>query len=69
MWQGNKVVAWGTIAAAGKFSSYGSKYDAEGLDLTPLRNACDEADIVIGHNVKFDLLYIYRNTNNKLPRS
>lgn len=68
MWQGNKVVACGTIAAAGKFSSYGYKYDAEGLDLTPLRNACDEADLVIGHNVKFDLLYIYRNTNNKLPR-
>jgi DNA polymerase I-like protein with 3'-5' exonuclease and polymerase domains len=68
MWQGNKVIAWGTIASAGKFSSYGSKYDAEGLDLTPLRNACDEADLVIGHNVKFDLLYIYRNTNNKLPR-
>lgn len=68
MWQGNKVIAWGTIAAAGKFSSYGSKYDAAGLDLTPLQYACAGADLVIGHNVKFDLLYIYRNTNNKLPR-
>ena len=68
MWQGNKVIAWGTIASAGKFSSYGSKYDAAGLDLTPLQCACAGADLVIGHNVKFDLLYIYRNTNNKLPR-
>ncbi len=68
MWQGNKAIAWGCIYAGNKFSSYGHKYDADGLDLTPLQLQCDEADIVIGHNVKFDLLYIYRNTNNKLPR-
>ena len=68
MWQGNKAIAWGCIYAGNKFSSYGHKYDADGLDLTPLQRQCDEADIVIGHNVKFDLLYIYRNTNNKLPR-
>lgn len=68
MWQGNKVIAWGTIAAGNKFSSYGSKYDADGLDLTVLQKACHGADIVIGHNIKFDLLYVYRNTNIKLPR-
>jgi len=68
MWQGNKVIAWGCIYAGNKFSSYGHKYDADGLDLTPLQKQCEEADIVIGHNVKFDLLYIYRNTSNKLPR-
>ncbi len=65
MWRGNKVIAWGTCCVGG---TSGYKYDATGLDLTPLRNLCDAASLVIGHNVKFDLLYIYRDTNNTLPR-
>lgn len=65
MWRGNKVIAWGTAIPGG---TEGYAYEKKGLDLTPLRNACDAADMVIGHNVKFDLLYIYRDTNNKLPR-
>lgn len=65
MWRGNKVIAWGTSIVGGKS---GYKYDKDGLDLTPLRNLCDTASLVIGHNVKFDLLYIYRDTSNTLPR-
>ena len=65
MWRGNKVIAWGTQLVGG---SYGYKYDKDGLDLAPLRALCDNADIVIGHNVKFDLLYVYRDTSNTLPR-
>ena len=65
MWRGNKVIAWGTACVGG---TTGYKYDSTGLDLTPLRNLCDTASLVIGHNVKFDLLYIYRDTNNTLPR-
>ena len=65
MWRGNKVIAWGLKAIDG---SHAHKYDKEGLDLTPLRNLCDTAELVIGHNVKFDLLYVYRDTSNTLPR-
>lgn len=65
MWRGNKVIAWGTKVVDG---TYGYKYDAHGLDLLPLRNLCDTAELVIGHNVKFDLLYVYRDTSNTLPR-
>lgn len=65
MWRGNKVIAWGTHVIGG---TYGYNYDKVGLNLLPLQTLCDTADLVIGHNVKFDLLYIYRDTSNKLPR-
>lgn len=65
MWRGNKVIAWGTYPIGG---SYGYRYDKDGLNLDDLRYSCDSADIVIGHNVKFDLLYVYRDTSNTLPR-
>lgn len=65
MWRGNKVIAWGWHTLHGT-SSY--VYDRDGLDLKSLRYMCDTASLVIGHNVKFDLLYIYRDTSNKLPR-
>ncbi len=65
MWRGNKVIAWGTYPIGG---SYGYRYDKDGLNLEDLRHSCDSADIVIGHNVKFDLLYVYRDTSNTLPR-
>lgn len=65
MWRGNKVIASGCAEVGG---TTGYMYDKHGLDLTPLRNLCDTASLVIGHNVKFDLLYIYRDTNNTLPR-
>jgi len=65
MWRGNKVIASGCATVGG---TTGYMYDKDGLDLTPVRNLCDTASLVIGHNVKFDLLYIYRDTSNTLPR-
>jgi len=65
MWRSNKVIAAGMQVVGG---AYGKVYAKEGVDLDSLRNICDRADLVIGHNVKFDLLYIYRDTSNKLPR-
>ena len=65
MWRGNKVIAAGGQIVGG---TIGLSYDKEGLDLIPIRNLCDAASLVIGHNVKFDLLYIYRDTSNTLPR-
>jgi DNA polymerase-1 len=67
MWRGNKVIAAGFKFVGG---SYGHYYDSKGLEgqLDVVRNTCDKASLVIGHNVKFDLLYIYRDTSNKLPR-
>jgi DNA polymerase I-like protein with 3'-5' exonuclease and polymerase domains len=65
MWLGNMVVAAGVLPIGGY---YKSGYDNTGLALDVVRYMCDEATLVIGHNVKFDLLYIYRLSKNKLPR-
>lgn len=65
MWRSNKVIAAGYKIIGG---GYGHKYDEDGIDLKASRELCDTADLVIGHNVKFDLLYIYRDTSNKIPR-
>ena len=65
MWVGNKVIAFGAVEVGCK--SY-KRHDKNGVDIAELREMCDKASLVIGHNVKFDLLYIYRNTSNKLPR-
>ena len=64
MWRGNKVIASGMGTIDGGVLI---EYDRNGIDLTSLRDKCNEANLVIGHNVKFDLLYIYRDTSNKLP--
>jgi len=69
MWRGNKVIAWGAMHLGSKLGeSYGYAYDERGLSLDSLRNMCDGHSLVIGHNIKFDLLYVYRDTNNKIPR-
>lgn len=69
MWRGNKVIAWGAMHLGSKLGeSYGHAYDEKGLDLSSLRNMCDKHELVIGHNIKFDLLYVYRDTSNKIPR-
>ena len=67
MWIGNKIVASG-YKSIGTESNVYLDYDVEGIDAQILRNICNHADIVVGHNIKFDLLYIYRNTNDILPR-
>ena len=65
MWRSNKVIAAGMQFVGG---TYADMYAKEGVDLDSVRKICDTADLVIGHNVKFDLLYIYRDTSNKIPR-
>jgi DNA polymerase I-like protein with 3'-5' exonuclease and polymerase domains len=65
MWRGNEVIAAGMQAVGGNVDVL---YDRLGVDLQTVREICDKSELVIGHNVKFDLLYIYRDTNNKLPR-
>ena len=64
MWVGNKVIAAGYKVLG---SEYEYLYDADGVDRVSLLRICSRADIVVGHNVKFDLLYVYRDTNNELP--
>lgn len=65
MWLGNYIVAAGWMEVNGKYVDH---YKKEGVDAGIIRKVCDESSLVIGHNVKFDLLYVYRNTSNKLPR-
>lgn len=65
MWVGNLIVASGI---AWDECPVSVSYDREGLKPTDLIKQCGEASMVIGHNIKFDLLYIYRATSNVLPR-
>ena len=64
MWVGNKIIAAG-VKIVGKH--YVDFYNALGLPEFAVRDTCNIASLVIGHNVKFDLLYIYRGCNDKLP--
>ena len=69
MWPHNKIVAYGSMSLDDEFGeNYAYLYDKHGLEEDQLRLSCSLADIVVGHNVQFDLLYIYRNTSTKLPR-
>lgn len=65
MWLGNNIVAVGW-----KIDDHPvqTRYDNAGVPDISFIHMCGKADLVIGHNVKFDLLYLYRNTSNKLPR-
>jgi DNA polymerase I-like protein with 3'-5' exonuclease and polymerase domains len=66
MWKGNKIIASGIkwLNNADVFTCYSTK----GVDKQPLIDEIALADLVVGHNIKFDLLYIYRNTSSVLPR-
>ena len=65
MWIGNKIVAAGMKFLDGDYVQY---YCKDGINVTPVVETCDKADLVIGHNIKFDLLYLYRNVTQPLPR-
>ena len=65
MWLGNKIVAAGWCSDG---ETVATEYNVDGVDVTMLLEKFKEADLVVGHNIKFDLLYIYRNTSNMLPR-
>ena len=68
MWQGNKVIAagWKYLDGKGVITSY-EKTGQHADDLNFIMGI-HSADLVVGQNVKFDILYLYRNTSNKLPR-
>jgi len=62
MWKANKVVALGMYNEV-----YSSYYMPSADDINNKAMALSQADMVVGHNVKFDLLYIYRDNNYPLP--
>lgn len=68
MWMANLIIAAGykKLGETGVVT-YHSK---TGLLASDLRNLMqlDDAELVVGQNIKFDMLYLYRNTSNKLPR-
>jgi len=66
MWAGNKVIAAGYKDVDADDVTI--EYDASGVATDALLVTCSEAGMVVGHNVKFDLLYIYRNAKTPLPR-
>ena len=65
MWHGNNIVASGWKIDT---SNVQTMYVKTGVSPSYLKAICDKATLVIGHNIKFDLLYLYRGTMTKLPR-
>jgi len=65
MWIGNKI-----IAAGWKYSdrAYNCLYNKDGVSQLDVLEEVLNADMVVGHNIKFDLLYVYRNAAHILPR-
>ena len=68
MWQGNKIIAagWKYLGSTGVVTSY-EKTGRHADDLNFIMGI-HAADLIVGQNIKFDMLYLYRNTSNKLPR-
>ena len=66
MWKGNKIIASG-IKWLGREEVH-TCYSPKGVDRRPLLDEISLAGLVVGQNIKFDLLYIYSNTSNILPR-
>ena len=66
MWLGNKIIAagWKVVGSDG----YKYLYDKKSIPEHLVRDFLDNPDLVIGHNVKFDLLYLYRESTEPLPR-
>lgn len=65
MWIGNKIIAAGLLTD-GKV--YMSCYRKDGVEAHEVREHTNEVDLVVGHNIKFDLLYVYRGVSDVLPR-
>jgi DNA polymerase I-like protein with 3'-5' exonuclease and polymerase domains len=66
MWIGNKIIAAGFMCVGA--SRVTTHYCSTGVDADIVLEEIDKASLVVGHNIKFDLLYIYRLTSNILPR-
>lgn len=66
MWIGNRIIAAGLLRVGA--SGVTTHYCKTGVGTVILLEEIDKASLVVGHNIKFDLLYIYRLTSNILPR-
>ena len=67
MWFGNEIIAAGFLDVPSGLYHY--KYDKKHVDEQDVRAYTAKADLVVGHNIKFDLLYVYRRALlEKLPR-
>lgn len=66
MWIGNKIIAAGLLRIGD--SGVTTHYCKTGVGADIVLEEIDKASLVVGHNIKFDLLYIYRLTSNILPR-
>ena len=68
MWLGNKVISAGWMDV--DEDNVVTAYKKEGLDeaLLVTSMGITESTLVVGQNIKFDLLYLYRNSPDKLPR-
>lgn len=65
MWLGNRIIAAGMKEIGGVYTY---KHDVRGVDASWVIDNIADDTLVIGHNVKFDLLYLYRDTLRQLPR-
>lgn len=66
MWLGNKIIAAGWKIV--DHPAYMYNYSKKGLNESVLRLHLSSAELIIGHNIKFDLLYLYRESVEPLPR-
>lgn len=66
MWIGNRIIAAGLLRVGA--SGVTTHYCKTGVGTVILLEEIDKASLVVGHNIKFDLLYIYRLNGNILPR-
>jgi len=67
MWRGNKIIAAG-FKKVGTSGPPAIVYEKGGVDESVLRTVLRSASLAIGHNIKFDLSYLYRNSDEQLPR-
>lgn len=69
MWRGNKIIAAGYVVLG--TSAVVTHYSSGGLNEEIIKDKCDisNVELLVGQNIKFDLLYLYRGTPTaKLPR-
>jgi DNA polymerase I-like protein with 3'-5' exonuclease and polymerase domains len=63
MWRGNKVVALGLMVD----DKYEGQYAPSPIVINNAAWKLSEATLVVGANIKFDLLYMFRDNNYPLP--
>ena len=70
MWRGNDIIAAGytQVDVSDVTSIVYNKSGLSSHEVASVVSECNSANIVIGHNIKFDLLYLYRDNRTTLPR-